>query len=485
LVRHLARVLPADFVFTGALKPGANRVVALAAFGETGETPPMEFDLAETPFVALPTKAVSPFVYHEAAAELFPNDPILRRIPGNGYVGAPLVDSSGKPVGVMSAIVRRRLEDARLAKELIRIFSVRAAAELERTKQLEALQYQNADLRHSIEDLTALKLSLERDDACLRDEFQSRQSLAIGGSAKFQALMSQVRRVANTSADVLVHGEIGTGKELVARAIHNNSPRRRRPLVRIDCTAVPPDSLEIELFGGVRNLPAPGVPRIGRLAYAEGGTLLIREVAELPLETQAKLLRVIHQKEFRPVGSNRAVQIDVRLLVTTNRNLEEAIKQGRFRSDLYARLAGDAVKVPPLRQRRQDIPLLAEHFLSRYLRRMGRAEARLSDPMMRQMLGYDWPGNIVELQGVLFRAALSPDAVLDLPLNLPVEAAASLEAATLEDANRRHVERTLASCNRVIEGPRGAAAVLNVPPSTLRSLMKRLGIQRAGKSLVD
>ncbi len=495
LVRNLAHALPADFVFAGALKPGARRIVALASFGDAAELPPHEFDLAETPFRNVTTERPEPFSFAASAAERFPNDPILRKIPGDGYVGAPLMDSAGNFVGLMSAITRRRLEDAELAREAIRIFSALAAKELERVRHIESLERQNAELRRAAEakvteargvgearvteEGAGAKSHLERDIVYLRDEIRSAHPAGIGNSQEFLALMSHVRRVAGTSAIVLIQGESGSGKELAARAIHNLSTRRNRPLVKLDCAGMPPEALEVELFGGLRSPQSEASPRIGRLDFADGGTLLIDEVAALPLDLQAKLLRVIQQREFRPLGFQRTLKIDVRLLATTNRDLNRAVEEGSFRSDLYQRLLVDPLRVPPLRRRRQDIPLLTERFLGFLKNRLGRKDLVVSERMMSQMMTYVWPGNIRELEQLLFRAALSGQDPLDVPVQTD---GAWLEPLTLEDAERHHVNRTLAACNWVIEGPRGAAAVLNVPPSTLRSLMKRLKIQRAGKA---
>jgi transcriptional regulator with GAF, ATPase, and Fis domain len=404
-------------------------------------------------------------------------------------VGAPLIDSAGNFVGLMSAITRRRLEDAALAVEVIRIFSALAARELERVKHLESVERQNAELRRVletrvgearvVEEGAAAKSHLERDNAYLRDEIRSEHPAGIGASQEFRTLMSHVRRVAGTSAIVLIQGEAGSGKEVTARAIHNLSSRRNRPLVKLDCAAIPAEALEVELFGGLRSPQSEAAPRIGRLDFADAGTLLIDEVAALPLDLQAKLLRVIQQREFRPLGFQRTIKTDVRLLVTTNRDLEQAVQEGRFRSDLHQRLLVDPLRVPPLRRRRQDIPLLAERFLGMLKSRLGSENLSVSERMMGHMMTYSWPGNIRELKDLLFRAALSNQAGLDLPVQAD---SAWPEPITLEEADRQHVNRTLAACNWVIEGPHGAAALLDVPPSTLRSLMKRLNIQRAGKT---
>jgi transcriptional regulator with GAF, ATPase, and Fis domain len=255
-------------------------------------------------------------------------------------------------------------------------------------------------------------------------------------------------------------------------------------LVKLDCAATPPEALEVELFGGIGSPQSETAPRIARLDYADGGTLLIDEVAILSLDLQAKLLRFIQQREFRPVGFQRTFKTDVRLLATTNRDLDRAVEEGRFRSDLYQRLLADPLRVPPLQRRRQDIPLLTEQYLRVLKNQLGYQNLSVSARMMNQMMNYGWPGNIRELRHLLYRAAVSlpthsPQAELDLAI--PTESNWR-EPVTLEDAERHHVNRTLTACNWVIEGPRGAAAVLDVPPSTLRSLMKRLQIQRVAKT---
>jgi transcriptional regulator with GAF, ATPase, and Fis domain len=216
--------------------------------------------------------------------------------------------------------------------------------------------------------------------------------------------------------------------------------------------------------------------RVGRFEYANGGTLFLDEVTELPLESQSKLLRVLQEQEFEAVGSNKTMKVDVRLLAATNRNLADAVREGRFRMDLYYRLLVVPVEVPPLRQRREDIPELAQHFVRRYARQFGRPIEGIAPAMMQQLMAYDWPGNIRELENVLARAvALSEGRMLNAPLTA---AATDTAPRSLEEAERKHIEITLASTRWVLEGPQGAAAILGLNPSTLRSRMKRLGIQR-------
>ena len=349
----------------------------------------------------------------------------------------------------------------------------------------------NAELEQRVAELTVLKGRLEQDNAYLLDEIKADHNNheMVGNSPPFRHLLDRIRLVAGTSATVLITGETGTGKELVARAIHNLSPRRDRPLVKVNCAAISAGLVESELFGHVKGAFTGATEKhVGRFEHAHGGTIFLDEVTELPLESQSKLLRVLQEQEFEPVGSNRTVKVDVRVLAATNRNLAEAVREGRFRMDLYYRLLVIPVDVPPLRERREDIPALATHFVATLARQFGRHVKRISEATMRQLMAYDWPGNVRELENLLARAVvLSTGEVLEAPLDLGA-ARGSAEGSpqqsppsqSLEDAERFHVERVLASTNWVVEGPKGAARILETNPSTLRSLMKRLGIRRPG-----
>jgi formate hydrogenlyase transcriptional activator len=342
----------------------------------------------------------------------------------------------------------------------------------------------NSALERHVTELTELKGRLEQDNAYLLEEIKADHNHheMIGSSPPFRELLDRIRLVAGTSATVLITGETGTGKELVARAIHNLSPRKDRPLVKVNCAAISAGLVESELFGHVKGAFTGATERrVGRFEHADGGTLFLDEITELPLESQSKILRVLQEQEFEPVGSNRTVKVDVRILAATNRNLAEAVREGRFRMDLYYRLLVIPVEVPPLRERREDIPALATHFVKVLARQFGRRVHRISEATMRQLVVYDWPGNVRELENLLARAVvLSPGEVLDAPLELGT-AHGVPEASppqSLEDAERRHVESVLSSTRWVVEGPKGAAGILQMNPSTLRSLMKRLGIRR-------
>jgi formate hydrogenlyase transcriptional activator len=251
--------------------------------------------------------------------------------------------------------------------------------------------------------------------------------------------------------------------------------------VKVNCAAISAGLVESELFGHVKGAFTGATERrVGRFEYADRGTLFLDEVTELPLETQAKLLRVLQEQEFEPVGSNRTLKVDVRLIAATNRNLTELVREGRFRMDLYYRLLVVPVDVPALRERRDDIPLLAAHFVRRLSRQFGRRVERISEKMMAELVAYDWPGNIRELENFLARAiVLCPGDTLDMPL-LAAEngAPAANHSRSLEETERKHIESVLISTGWTIEGPKGAAAVLKMNPSTLRSRMRRLSIKR-------
>ena len=303
----------------------------------------------------------------------------------------------------------------------------------------------------------------------------------IGQSAVIQHASALIGRFARTDEPVLITGESGTGKELAARAIHDRSRRRDGPFVAVNCAAFPSALVASELFGYEKGAFTGAAARTkGQIEHANGGTLFLDEITELPLESQSKLLRVLQEHEFEPVGSNRTVKVDVRVLAGTNRDLAEAVRDGRFRMDLYYRLHVIPVEVPPLRARREDIPALAAHFVAGFARQFGRRVNRISELTLRQLTAYQWPGNIRELQNFLARAVvLSTGEVLDASLDPGGSFASDADPPrSLEDAERRHIEGVLKSTRWVVEGPQGAAATLQMNASTLRSMMKRLGIQR-------
>ena len=364
------------------------------------------------------------------------------------------------------------------------------------------LERSNGELREALREIETLKSRLQAENTYLREELEERRPpyALVGGSAALHAMIEQISKVAPTSATVLIMGETGTGKELIARAIHDGSPRADKNLVKLNCAAISAGLVESELFGHVKGAFTGATDkRVGRFELADGGTLFLDEVSELPLETQVKLLRVLQEQEFEPVGSSRTHKVDVRVVAASNRDLATEIAAGRFRADLYHRLSVFPLAVPPLRARVGDIALLAEHFLGCAMRKLNKSLRGIEPDSLALLESYDWPGNIRELQNVIERSAIlsrGPWLTVDT-LSLArspreVEAAevqnvASQPAganggansiATFAEVQRQHIVAVLRKTRGIIEGAKGAARLLNMKPSTVRYRMKKLGIAR-------
>ena len=307
----------------------------------------------------------------------------------------------------------------------------------------------------------------------------------IGNSSVLESVLEQVEQVAPTDSTVLIQGETGTGKELIARAVHNLSARCGRPFIKLNCAAIPFDLLESELFGHERGAFTGAIAqKVGRFELADKGTLFLDEVGDIPPGLQPKLLRVLQEQEFERLGSTRTHKVDVRLVAATNRNLVDMVKRNEFRSDLYYRLNVFPVLLPPLRERREDIPALVEHFVEIHARRMSKQIGNIPPETMSALTSYEWPGNIRELQNFVERSViLSAGSAFRPPLaqlkRFPE--LQSIEAITLEEAERDHIRKTLGHTRWVVAGPNGAAARLGIKRSTLYFRMQKLGISRATK----
>jgi len=315
--------------------------------------------------------------------------------------------------------------------------------------------------------------------------YERRFEQVIGNSRALEAVLEQVERVAPTGSTVLIQGETGTGKELIAHAIHSISSRCGRSFIRLNCAAIPLDLLESELFGHEKGAFTGAIAqKIGRFELADKGTLFLDEVGDIPPALQPKLLRVLQEQEFERLGSPHTHQLDVRLVAATNRDLEEMVKRGEFRSDLYYRLNVFPLLLPPLRERREDIPALVMHFAEILGRRMGREIEHIPPETMSALSSYSWPGNIRELQNLIERAViLSNDGVLPNPLptaETEQRAATPPGATTLRDSERTLILQTLEAVGWVIGGPKGAAAKLGLKRTTLIHKMQKLGISRPG-----
>ena len=400
------------------------------------------------------------------------------------YCVVPLV-AMGKSLGTFAVWSETQNRYAQADAELLREVANQVALAIENMK--------------SYEEIASLKARLEKENVYLQEEIRTEHNFEeiVGDSPPLLALLRRVDQVATTDSTVLIYGETGTGKELIARAIHDRSSRKDRPLVKVNCSAISAGLVESELFGHVKGAFTGAFERrIGRFELADGGTIFLDEVGELPLDTQVKLLRVLQEREFEPVGSNRSVHVDVRIICATNRNLKESIKAGTFRSDLYYRLNVFPLEVPPLRERRSDIDQLARFFVSRYARNLGKKITGISAAATQTLLAYSWPGNIRELQNLIERALiLSAGPVLDLEGDIgnasgayPVFSAPVPEVLpeldqsplkTLQEVERAHILAALDQTHGVIEGANGAAKTLGMHPNTLRHRMEKLGIKRS------
>ena len=335
-------------------------------------------------------------------------------------------------------------------------------------------------------EIRSLKDKLAEERVYLRDEVRTERNFeeVVGKSTVLRRVLRNAETVAPTDSTVLIYGETGTGKELIARAIHNLSPRRSKAFVKLNCAAIPTGLLESELFGHEKGAFTGAIAqRIGRFELADGGTIFLDEVGEIPLDLQTKLLRVLQEREFERLGSGRTLRTDARLIAATNRDLAALVAEKRFRADLFYRLNVFPVHMPPLHERPEDIPLLVRHFVEHYARRMKRAIETIPSETMEVLTRYRWPGNVRELQNLMERAViLSPGPVLHVPLaDLDVRATGGQPrgpAQTLEEAERAHIVATLTDTNWVVAGARGAAARLGMNRSTLQFRMKKLGIMR-------
>ena len=313
----------------------------------------------------------------------------------------------------------------------------------------------------------------------------------VGRSPALRQVLRLVQTVATSDSTVLLMGETGTGKELIARAIHDHSRRKERALVKLNCAAIPSGLLESELFGHERGAFTGAITqKTGRLELADQGTLFLDEIGDIPLELQPKLLRVLQEREFERLGSTRTQKIDVRLVAATHRNLERMIADNQFRSDLYYRLSVFPIEVPPLRERAGDIPLLVHHFVHEFGQRMNRRIETIPQETMNALTGYAWPGNIRELQNLIERAViLSPGSVLQVPLrHLRIHTASGQThkpTQTLAEAEREHILAALKECDWVLSGPNGAATRLGINRSTLQFRMRKLVIVRPDMMWVE
>jgi len=357
------------------------------------------------------------------------------------------------------------------------------------TERKQAMEW----LKSALAEVQKLKDRLHEENIYLQEEIRVASEFReiIGQSESLRKALRQVDQVASLDTTVLILGETGTGKELLAHAIHDNSPRAKHPLVKVNCAALPGPLIESELFGHEKGaFTGADTQRKGRFALADGGSLFLDEVGELPLDLQAKLLRVLEEGEFELLGSSRTMKVDVRVIAATNRNLAEAVARGTFRSDLYYRLSIFPIVMPPLRERREDIRLLVTHLVKQLNVKLGKQITSIPQSAINTLQNYDWPGNVRELKNVIERAVITSEgsklqltdtfdqSTRTAETAIVSSASEEIEGETLEQGEYRLIVRTLKKVHWRVEGPGGAAELLNVHASTLRSRMRKLGITR-------
>ncbi|MCH7878587.1 MAG: sigma 54-interacting transcriptional regulator [candidate division Zixibacteria bacterium] len=344
-----------------------------------------------------------------------------------------------------------------------------------------------ASLHTALAEVKQLRDRLQAENTYLQSEIKLDHNFEeiITRSAAFKKVLGKVEQVASTDATVLILGETGTGKELVARAVHNISGRKDRPLVKVNCATLPANLIESELFGHEKGAFTGAISKkIGRFELADGGTIFLDEIGDLALELQSKLLRVLQEGEFERLGSSLTFQVNVRVIAATNRDLEEAVGSGGFRQDLYYRLNVFPIKIPPLRERKDDIKLLVSHFIKKYSPRMGKHIDSVPPRVLETLVSYHWPGNVRELENIIERGViLSRGRTLGLGDWLPsqIDPLTSSRLRTMEEIERKHICEALESTGWRVSGVRGAAKILGLKPTTLEARIKKLGITRSSQ----
>jgi formate hydrogenlyase transcriptional activator len=470
----LGRVIPHDFASFCLYDPATHQLRAHALdfptnqdFVESGDPIPLEGTPEGLAFTTQQIVHVRSLSLTEFPAE------IMKRAEAEGLksgCAVPLI-LHGRALGTLSVVSMQ--EDA---------FTDDDAKLLSRVGAQIALATANS---MAYQEISSLKDKLAKEKLYLEEEIQTTYNFEeiVGDSRALKSVLKEVQTVAATDSTVLILGETGSGKELVARALHNHSNRRERTFVKINCAAIPTGLLESELFGHERGAFTGAIAtKVGRFELADRGTIFLDEVGEIPLELQVKLLRVLQEQEFERLGSTRTMHVNVRIIAATNRDLNQMVEEQRFRSDLYYRLKVFPITVPPLRERPEDIPLLVRHFAQKFAQRMKKRIETIPSEAMKALQAYHWPGNVRELENFIERAVIltqGPDLFVSLAeLKRTPSHVTNSGATTLEQAEREHILKALRETNWTIGGPAGAAAKLGMKRTTLQSKMQKLGISR-------
>jgi len=402
------------------------------------------------------------------------------------WVSVPIYSpANGQVIGNIGAFDTAEMTEEQNQTAILRIFAARAGAEMERLEAQKKLEKANEALALQVKEIERLKNQLQAENKYLQEEIKLTYNFdeIVSRSKKYHVILQHIERVASTDATVLILGESGTGKELLARAVHNISNRSKRPLVKINCAALPANLIESELFGHEKGAFTGALDRkIGRFELADGGTVFLDEIGELPIDLQAKLLRVLQEGEFERLGNPRTMKVNVRVIAATNRNLELAIEKKEFREDLYYRLNVFPIISPPLRERKEDIPLLVKHFCQKQEAKVGKKITNIPAKVMDALVAYDWPGNIRELENIIERALiLSRNEILEYGDWIPVNKGITngkQSPQKINDVEKEHIIATLQKTGWKVSGEKGAAKILGLNATTLEARMKKLGITR-------
>lgn len=497
LVRHLSKALNVRYAFVAEFAESPTRVRTLAFWSADRLRENVEYPLDGTPCEEVIRGGICH--YPNDIRKSFPDDTALLEWDVTSYLGVPLLDKQGGVLGHLAVMDDEPMPEEPRNLAVFSIFATRVRTEMLRLQAEQELETANQrleqqvvartkELQKALANVEELKNRLIQENKYLQDELKKTEhgfNEIIGNSSSLTTVLNEVKQVAVTDATVLILGETGTGKELIAQAIHRLSDRGQRPLIKVNCGALPANLIESELFGHEKGaFTGANERKLGRFELADGGTIFLDEIGELPLDMQVKLLRVLQEQEFERIGGANTIQVDIRVIAATNRNLRQAATDGEFREDLFYRLNVFPISVPSLKNRKSDIPLLVHSFTNIYAKRFGKTIKSIPKEVIEALQAYHWPGNIRELQNVLERAVIlarGDTLHVDEPLETEVEPAKPLQhiKPTLEEVERRHIERTLEESNWKVSGKGGAAEVLGLNPSTLRARMRKLGISRS------
>ena len=475
MVEYLAKALSVEYAFIGQFIKKRTKIRTRAVWSGEGLAENFDYEIAGTPCQPVLNGQITH--YADNVQKEFPKNVLLQALGVRSYLAIPLIDSDSQVLGHLAIMGVSSMPKSERDLNVFHIFAARATAELKRQHSEKALSESNV-----------AQQKIEAEVNYLRDELQQIHSGGniVGDSVALTEAMEQVELVAATDSTVFILGESGTGKELLASEIHSRSSRFDQALIRVNCATLPESLIESELFGHEKGAFTGATrARAGRFELADRGTLFLDEIGELPLSGQARLLRVLQEGQFERVGGSKTLDVNVRVIAATNRDIRKMVDEGKFREDLFYRLNVVPIISPPLRERREDIPALAIHFANRFGKSVGRPKQDIPNTVIEELCNYDWPGNIRELQNVMERAIiLSKGNTISLPPGaLPIAAQASGDNgfATLAMNEKAHILAALKACGGVIGGPNGAAQLLDVHKNTLRSRVEKLEICASDK----